>query len=349
MNKVDKQYLDLIRDIIENGVEKNTRSGKVKSIFGKTLRFDLKEGFPLLTTKKVFYRGVFVELLWFLSGSTNIKFLVDNKVHIWDDDAYRHYCNIVTENNSIDNSEHKLELLNKDDFIQNVISETKIKYFQNAPKIGITLKSYTFGDLGPIYGYQWRNFGGSGCDQIKKIIETLKSNPYDRRLICVAFNPSDLSEMALPPCHTMFQFYVRKLTLEDRKKYYVYKYQSEQIDDILWKDIPQYGLSCKWSQRSVDTFLGLPFNIASYAALTCMVAEVVGMVPDELIGDLGDTHIYANHNDAIMEQLNRHGYDELPILKFRRKITDIDDFKIDDFIVENYKSDGKITAQLLVG
>ena len=193
MNKVDKQYLDIIKDIIENVVEKNTRSGNVKSIFGKTLRFDLKEGFPLLTTKKVFYRGVFVELLWFLSGSTNIKFLVDNKVHIWDDDAYRHYCNIVTENNSIDNSEHKLELLHKDDFIQNVISETKIKYFQNAPKIGITLKSYTFGDLGPIYGYQWRNFGGSGCDQIKKIIETLKSNPYDRGLICVAFNPGDLS------------------------------------------------------------------------------------------------------------------------------------------------------------
>ena len=133
MNKVDKQYLDLIRDIIENGVEKNTRSGKVKSIFGKTLRFDLKEGFPLLTTKKVFYRGVFVELLWFLSGSTNIKFLVNNKVHIWDDDAYRHYCNIVTENNSIATSEHQLELLDKDDFTQNVLSDTTLIYVQTAP------------------------------------------------------------------------------------------------------------------------------------------------------------------------------------------------------------------------
>lgn len=349
MNKVDKQYLDLIKDIIENGVEKNTRSGNVKSIFGKTLRFDLKEGFPLLTTKKVFYRGVFVELLWFLSGSTNIKFLVDNNVHIWDDDAYRHYCNIVNKNNAMNNMEYKLDLLSKQDFIQNVVSENKIKYLKRVTQTEVVLDTYTFGDLGPIYGYQWRNFGGSGVDQIGRIIETIKNNPYDRRLICVSFNPSDLDEMALPPCHTMFQFYVKKLTVEDRKKYYYNKHKNDNSDSESWEDVPEYGLSCKWSQRSVDTFLGLPFNIASYAALTHMVAEVVGMVPDELIGDLGDTHIYLSHEDAINEQLGRVGYDDLPILKFNRKITNIDDFRLDDFTIVNYKSDGKIIAPLSVG
>lgn len=313
MNNVDKQYLDLLRDIKENGVEKDTRSGKVKSVFGRTLRFDLKKGFPLLTTKKVFYRGVIEELLWFLSGSTNIKPLIEKNVHIWDADAYRYYKEL---------SKSYKEVLDFDSFIKAVKEETT--YAFRTDKSGV-FKYYKAGDLGPVYGYQWRNFGGSGVDQIKNIIDTLKSNPNDRRLLCVAFNPADLKDMALPPCHILFQFYARKL------------------------DDGRLGLSCKWTQRSVDSFLGLPFNIASYAALTYMIAEVVGMVPDELIGDLGDTHIYMNHMDAVNEQLSRDGYDDLPTLKFDREIKDINDFKFEDFIIENYKSDGKISAPLSVG
>lgn len=325
MNNVDGQYLDLLRDIIDNGTEKDTRSGKVKSVFGRTIRFDLKNGFPLLTTKKVFYRGVFEELLWFLSGSTNIKPLVDKNVHIWDDDAYRHYCTIMDKSNSLDTFGFRLRKFDKEEFLKGVHECDSTRYLKEISPGNVELWTYTFGDLGPVYGYQWRNFGGKGIDQIREIITTLKTNPNDRRLLCVAFNPSDLNDMALPPCHIMFQFYVRKL--EDGR----------------------FGLSCKWSQRSVDTFLGLPFNIASYAALTYMIAEVVGMVPDELIGDLGDTHIYLNQMDAVKEQLNREGFDELPTLKFQRKVKDIDDFKIDDFILDNYKSEGKITAPLSVG
>lgn len=324
MNNVDKQYLNLLTDIKNNGTLKSTRSGDVLSVFSRTMRFNLKEGFPLLTTKKVFYRGVIEELLWFISGSTNIKTLTDKNVHIWDDDAYRHYKSLIKKHNSLTNAlDNDVKVaLNKDEFIKKVYEEgfEDLLYSPDGYRM-----RYIYGDLGPVYGKQWRRFGNSGVDQIKKIIDTLKTNPNDRRLLCVAFNPSDLDEMALPPCHVMFQFYVRKLN--DGK----------------------YGLSCKWTQRSVDSFLGLPFNIASYAALTHMIAEVVGMVPDELIADLGDTHIYCNQMKAVDEQLTRKGFDTLPTLKFGRKIDDIDDFKYEDFIIENYKSDSVIKAPLSVG
>ena len=330
MNKADKCYIDLLNDIMENGVEKKTRAGDVLSVFGRQLRFDLKEGFPLLTTKKVFMKGITYELLWFLQrpynshGSMNIEYLVRNGVHIWDDDAYRHYKSLIKKHNSLTNAlDNDIKVaLNKDEFIKKV-SEEGFEDLLYSPD-GYRMR-YIYGDLGPVYGKQWRRFGNSGVDQIKKIIDTLKTNPNDRRLLCVAFNPSDLDEMALPPCHVMFQFYVRKLN--DGK----------------------YGLSCKWTQRSVDSFLGLPFNIASYAALTHMIAEVVGMVPDELIADLGDTHIYCNQMKAVDEQLTRKGFDTLPTLKFGRKIDDIDDFKYEDFIIENYKSDSTIKAPLSVG
>jgi thymidylate synthase len=324
MNNVDKQYLNLLTDIKNNGALKSTRSGDVLSVFSRTMRFNLKEGFPLLTTKKVFYRGVIEELLWFISGSTNIKALTDKNVHIWDDDAYRHYKSLIKKHNSLTNAlDNDIKVaLNKDEFIKKV-SEEGFEDLLYSPD-GYRMR-YIYGDLGPVYGKQWRRFGNSGVDQIKKIIDTLKTNPNDRRLLCVAFNPSDLDEMALPPCHVMFQFYVRELN--DGK----------------------YGLSCKWTQRSVDSFLGLPFNIASYAALTYMIAEVVGMVPDELIADLGDTHIYCNQMKAVDEQLTRKGFDTLPTLKFGRKIDDIDDFKYEDFIIENYKSDSTIKAPLSVG
>lgn len=349
MNNVDKQYIDLLYSIIYNGVEKETRSGRVKSVFSRTLRFDLKEGFPLLTTKKIFYRGVIEELLWFISGSTNIKPLLEKNVHIWDADAYRHYCNIVDKSNNLKNGHFILTKLPKEEFLEKTLNSESIKYLCTENNFDIKVKEYTFGDLGPVYGYQWRNFGGDGVDQIVNIIETLKNNPNDRRLLCIAYNPSDLSKMALPPCHVMFQFYVRELTLHERKMYYCKIHNTNTVNENDFKKIPKYGLSCKWSQRSVDTFLGLPFNIASYAALTYMIAEIVGMIPDELIGDLGDTHIYLNHMAAIDEQLKRVGYDTLPTLTFKRKIESIDDFKYEDFIITNYKSDGKILAPLSVG
>lgn len=320
MNNTDEVYLNLLNDILHNGVKKNTRSGEVLSVFGRQIRFDLKKGFPLLTTKKVFYRGVFEELLWFLSGSTNIYPLVKKNIHIWDDDAFRFYKELAK---FTENSIHT-----KDEFLQAVLD--KKSYLLTDPDYDNPRYSmyYQAGDLGPVYGSQWRNFGGNytkPVDQIANIIKTLKENPNDRRMLCVAYNPTDLSKMALPPCHVMFQFYTRQL-------------ENDKI-----------GLSCMWTQRSVDVPCGLPFNIASYAALTYMIAEVVGMIPDELIGNLGDTHIYMNQLDGVYEQLSRKGFDTLPTLTFNRKIDNIDDFKIEDFNLSNYQSDGVIKYILNVG
>lgn len=332
MNEVDSQYLNLLRDILNNGVEKDTRSGKVKSVFGRQMRFDLKKGFPLLTTKKVFYRGCFEELIWFLSGSTNIKYLVEKNVHIWDADAFRFYNEIKKENNeTLNKNKDKffaeftyLKNLTKEEFLDKVLKDENFEYVHELNG-SFLYKPYKFGDLGPVYGYQWRNFDGKGIDQIKNIIETLKNNPNDRRMLCVAFNPADLKEMALPPCHVMFQFYTRKLSDGNT------------------------GLSCMWTQRSVDSFLGLPFNIASYALLTHIIANIVDMAPDELIANLGDAHIYLNHLDAVNEQLSRKGFNSLPNLKINRILTNVDDLAISDFTVENYYSDPQIKAPLSVG
>ena len=202
MNKVDKQYLDLAREILENGSYKETRSGGVYSLFGKQMRFDLKEGFPILTTKKVFTKGVIHELLWFLNGDTNIKYLVDNNVHIWDDDAYRHFLNITK---GLYKDALYPRIITKEEFIEGVKEEYEIKEL-----------NYKYGDLGPVYGSQWRNQGGKHIDQIKNIIEMLKTNPDDRRMICMAWNTNDFDEMALPPCHYGFQVYTRELNPTER-------------------------------------------------------------------------------------------------------------------------------------
>lgn len=353
MNKVDRDYLDLLRDIMENGVEKDTRSGKVKSVFGRQMRFDLKESFPLLTTKKMFTKGVIYELLWFLQKpcnwheSMNIEWLLRNNVHIWDDDAYRWFKNDIVERFSgkikeivvpvVDDYrssykpgfEHWIEeSLRKDDeeWLKNITKDEFIDLtLQKVELRGPYMSIYRFGDLGPIYGKQWRMFGSKWMDQISNIIRTLKTNPNDRRMLCVAYNPDEVHEMALPPCHVMMQFYTRKL--EDGST----------------------GLSCMWTQRSVDSCLGLPFNISSYALLTHMIAHVVGMVPDELICSLGDAHIYEAHLDAVNEQLSREGSDELPQLKISREVEDIDDFKFEDFEIVNYHPNPPIKAPLLVG
>lgn len=258
-----KQYLDLLRNVLENGIKKEDRTGVgTVSLFGTQTRYNLNDGFPLLTTKKVFLKGIIYELLWFLQGDTNIKYLKDHGVKIWDEWA--------DEN----------------------------------------------GDLGPVYGKQWRNF--NGIDQITKVVETLKHNPNSRRIIVSAWNPADVDNMALPPCHTLFQFYV--------------------INN---------KLSCQLYQRSADLFLGVPFNIASYALLTMMMAQVCGMELGDFIHTTGDTHIYLNHIEQVKLQLSREPY-PLPTMKINPDVKDIFGFKFEDFELENYKCHPSIKAPVAV-
>ena len=393
MTQTDKVYSDLLQDILKNGVEKDTRAGKVKSVFGRQLRFDLKAGFPLLTTKKVFTKGVIHELLWFLQrpcnshGSMNIEYLVRNGVHIWDDDAYRWFKDTIVKKFPIVDDEKKglfnlkgtrfmvctnddetrrrpafeywiegdakrkdkewLSKISKEEFIDLTLQKVEIW----GDEAHHYLEKYRFGDLGPVYGKQWRLFGREYIDQIQNIITTLRRNPNDRRMLCLAFNPDEIDNMALPPCHVMFQFYTRELSISERVKYITakqnYVYTHEELDEL---DIPKYGLSCMWTQRSVDTFLGLPFNIASYALLTHIIARLVNMVPDELIGSLGDCHIYEPHFDAVKEQLSRNGSSVMPELLIKHNgQNSVEDFKYDDFEIVSYMPDPPIKAPLQVG
>ena len=378
MNDVDKQYLHLLEEIIRFGDERNTRAGEVLSLFGKQLRFDLQEGFPLLTTKKVFTKGIIHELLWFLQrpynshGSMNIEYLVRNGVHIWDDDAYRWFKSEISnkqedirdivvcvsddekfpykkpsyeywiERDSKIKDQDWLKNITKEEFLELTLQKVEIKFGW--------AYSYRFGDLGPVYGKQWRSFGNLEIDQIQNIIETLKTNPFDRRILCIAFNPEQLDEMALPPCHVMFQFYARKLGIHERLKLLTeinpgHTLTHDELDEL---GIPKYGLSCMWTQRSVDCCAGLPFNIASYALLTHIIAREVNMIPDELIGSLGDCHIYKNHIDGAKEQLSRVGYNNLPTLKIR-EVGSLEDLTIDDIQILNYECDPPIKFQLNVG
>ncbi len=277
-----KQYLDLCRYVLENGQKREDRTGTgTISTFGYQMRFNLEEGFPLLTTKKVFYRGIFEELLWFLSGSTNIKPLVDKKVGIWNEWPYEKFKK---------SSAYNGETL--DEFIE------KIREDENFAK--------KYGELGPVYGKQWRDF--NGVDQISDLIDGLKNNPFSRRHMVVAYNPSEVKDMALPPCHSLFQFYVSA----DKKK-----------------------LSCQLYQRSGDVFLGVPFNIASYSLLLCMVAQVCGYKPYEFIHSFGDVHIYLNHLDQIHEQLSRTPR-KLPKLVLNKDVKNLFDFKYEDIKIEDY-------------
>ena len=384
MNNVDCQYLDLLKDIMENGIDKETRSGWVRSVFGRTMRFNLQDGFPILTTKKVFTRGFIHELLWFLSSDTNIKYLVDNNVHIWDDDAYRWfktsikevdyyiieklkergeipvYC--ITKSNGYRGKNYN----NLDELISNVSKEQFIEYVKDGSVINLyvwrtdvsredNVLLYTFGYLGNVYGKQWRDW--RGIDQIKNVIETLKTNPNDRRMIVSAWNVSQINRMALPPCHYAFQFYARPLNNMERLdwlcknsngEYDEWKSAThEQLDKI---NVPKYGLSLMWHQRSCDFCLGIPYNISSYSLLCNMIAQCVNMIPDELICTLGDTHIYHNHFDGVKEQLSRDPYKyNLPKLWLNPDIKNIDDFKFEDIRIENYESYPVIKFPLSVG
>lgn len=277
-----QQYLDLCRHVLEHGEKREDRTGTgTISTFGYQMRFDLTKGFPLLTTKKVFYRGIFEELLWFLSGNTNIKPLVDKKVGIWNEWPYDKYSK---------SPDFKGETL--EEFIEKIRDDQEF-----ADK---------YGDLGPVYGKQWRDF--NGVDQITQLIEGIKNNPFSRRHLVVAYNPGEVKDMALPPCHSLFQFYVSA----DGKK-----------------------LSCQLYQRSGDVFLGVPFNIASYSLLLAMVAQVCDLEPYEFIHTFGDVHIYLNHLDQINEQLSRTPR-PLPKLVLNKDVKNIFDFKYEDIKIEDY-------------
>ena len=297
MNTLDKQYQDLLQDILENGVEKGDRTGTgTISTFGRQIRHNLNDGFPLLTTKKMAIKTLMTELKWFLKGDTNIKYLVDNGCKIWNGDAYKNYRMKQVPHDHFETEEEFIELIKTDD-----------KFAEK------------WGKLGPIYGKQWRDW--NGIDQIKTIIETLKTNPDSRRIMLSAWNVSELDQVVLPPCHYGFQLYTRVLDLDERIDWYNKNsdpsYQSrdyfhEHMDDYA---VPRRVISLLWNQRSVDTFLGLPFNIASYAMLLHLIAKEVHMIPGEIIGNLGDTHLYKNHIEQAEEQISREPKPHLPKLK----------------------------------
>lgn len=286
----------MCRYILEHGEDRPDRTGTgTRSVFGYQTRYDLREGFPLLTTKKMYLRPIAEELLWFIKGDTNIKYLVDRNVKIWNEWPYEDF------KKSEDFNGETLE-----EFVE------KIKNDEDFAK--------KHGNLGPVYGAQWRNFNNEGTDQLMKLIDSLKNNPFSRRHIISAWNPSQVDEMALPPCHTLMQFYV-----SSDKKY----------------------LSCQLYQRSADTFLGVPFNIASYALLTCMLAQVCGYEPKEFIHTIGDAHIYKNHFDVVKTQIEREPL-PLPRLVLNKDIDNLFDFKIEDIKLEGYQSHGPLKGKVSV-
>jgi thymidylate synthase len=322
-NRLDEQYQRLLQDIIDFGVDKKDRTGTgTKSIFGYTIHHNMRNGFPLLTTKKVAFKTMATELMWFLMGDTNIKYLINNGCNIWNGDAYKRYAEA-----------HRKEWKDKlpPDLLEK--SVPSVEDFEEAIKISPEFAK-KWGDLGPIYGKQWRKwadyYNGSAeyTDQISNLINDLKTNPDSRRLMVNAWNVAELDEMVLPPCHYGFQVYTREG--EDGKRY----------------------ISLLWNQRSVDVFLGLPFNIASYGLLLEMIAREVDMVPEHLIGHLGDTHLYSNHIEQAKEQISREPK-ELPTLKmssghnFKAAMAGkADEIDLNDFILLGYEPHPTIKAPL---
>jgi thymidylate synthase len=400
MNNLDKTYQNLLKDILENGVTKQDRTGTgTISVFGRQIRHKMSEGFPLLTTKKMAFKTMVTELLWFLKGDTNIKYLVDNGCRIWDGDAYKNYLSKVqnyADSLSVpdDISEFKgvMDSLNKQIKSSVLTQEEFINKIKTDDEF-----AKKWGELGPIYGKQWRDWNGKtevtypgvrdenghlkpfyiktyGIDQIQNLINDLKTNPDSRRLMVNAWNVGELDEMTLPPCHYGFQVYTRELSLEERlciadkfnpliredcltKTHHPDEteelklvYRHEFLDSLGPNVVPQRrAISLMWNQRSCDFFLGIPFNIASYGLLLEIIAKEVNMIPDELIGNLGDTHLYLNHIEQAKEQISRTPY-ELPKLgmdyregEYYKNLTD---FVPDDFYLIDYQSHSAIKAPL---
>ena len=363
MNNIDKSYQALLQDILDNGIEKKDRTGTgTISVFGRQIRHKMSEGFPLLTTKKMAWKTMVTELLWFLKGDTNIKYLVDNDCHIWDGDAYKRYYNAhpdAEKTFQYEGSTIETRRMTQDEFIHMIKTDDEF--------------AKKWGELGPIYGKQWRSwqddFGpnklplfspNNKIDQIQNLINDLKTNPDSRRLMVSAWNVGELDQMVLPPCHYGFQVYTRELSLEERARLTINTPEYRNYTEEQWKEyiettsVPKRAISLMWNQRSVDTFLGLPFNIASYGLLLEIIAKEVNMVPDELIGNLGDTHLYLNHIEQAKEQIERTSF-ELPKLiidqfdennHYIGDMDDISEYNIEQFKLEGYQSHPAIKAPL---
>jgi len=346
MNNLDPQYQSLLQDILDNGVTKQDRTGTgTISVFGRQIRHKMSDGFPLLTTKKMAWKSIVTELLWFLRGDTNIKFLVDNDCHIWDGDCFANYIrNFSKYVDSLPENGEAEFIINKDKFINKIKTDDEF--------------AKKWGSLGPVYGKQWRSWAGKRLytphtkadesfieikiiDQIANLINDLKTNPDSRRLMVNAWNVGELDQMVLPPCHYGFQVYTRELSWEERVRYYETTFGRLHFippspDALDARNIPTRAISLMWNQRSVDFGLGAPFNIASYGLLLEIIAKEVNMVPDELIGNLGDVHLYLDHIEPIKEQLNRKPF-ELPTLKIHSNIDDISHYKVSDFELIGYQ------------
>lgn len=367
---IETQYLDLLADILKNGIKKEDRTGTgTISVFGRQIRHKMKNGFPLLTTKKMYFKGIITELIWFLRGDTNIKYLLENDCHIWDGDAYKKYSDYTnkvieaykelslmgsqSEFDKLFKTKSSLDPLSKEEFIEKIKSD--IDFCKQ------------WGDLGPIYGKQWRSWDiiskqygeyiDNTIDQITNLIHDLENNPDSRRLMVSAWNVGEIDNMTLPPCHYGFQLYTRELTKSERSEWYESKFGRLHFippSDILMDEmnVPKRAISLMWSQRSVDVPLGLPFNIASYGLLLEILGKLVNMVPDELIGNLGDCHIYKNQIDGINEQIQREPFtlpslNVSPTVDFKKDVTSfLKSCNISDFVLENYKCHPSIKIPL---
>ena len=351
MNKLDRDYQALLQDILNNGTQKSDRTGTgTLSVFGRQIRHKMEDGFPLLTTKKMAWKSMVTELLWFLRGDTNIKYLVDNDCYIWVGDAIKNY---EKHNGEIDWGPF---ITKEEAFVEKIKTDDKF--------------AKQWGELGPIYGAQWREWsaevpikttlkdplsgedtyviGTKYIDQIQNLINELKTNPDSRRLMVSAWNVGELDQMVLPPCHYGFQVYTRELTSDEWIGLMVKKHGMilEGGDNTL----PTRAISLMWNQRSVDTFLGLPFNIASYGLLLEILAKETDMIPDELIGNLGDVHLYSNHIEQAKEQITREPY-KLPTVRITANLASKEKFEIkwytkDCFILDRYQSHPAIKAPL---
>jgi thymidylate synthase len=364
MNKLDLDYQALLQDILENGVTKKDRTGTgTISVFGRQIRHRMSDGFPLLTTKKMAWRQIIVELLWFLRGDTNIKFLVNNNCHIWDGDAYKNYCkeywNLSFLQDKIeygssfynhDTDDYTFEELTQEDFINNIKTDDDF--------------AKEWGELGPVYGKQWRNwkftdkftngeqiaYVNGKIDQIENLINDLRTNPDDRGLIVSAWNVADLKSMVLRPCHNFFQCYTYEMSEEERLKEWCHSLGKDISygEDMTERKLdalrfPKRKLSLKWNQRSVDVGLGWSFNCASYGLLLHLLAKEVNMIPDELIFTGGDCHIYLNHVEGLKKQLTQESY-PLPTLKLHN--SSLDELKYEDVELVGYKSAPSIKLEL---
>jgi thymidylate synthase len=360
MYNIDEEYRKLLMDILIHGIKKEDRTGTgTRSVFGRQIRHSMSEGFPLLTTKKMAWKSIVTELIWFLRGDTNIKYLVDNNCHIWDGDAYKNYA--AKTSMDVDGQ------FTKEEFIKEIKTNNEF--------------AKKWGELGPIYGKQWRKWNyqskknhyvmagqpthyNINIDQIINLISELKSNPDSRRLMVSAWNVGEVDKMVLPPCHYGFQVYTRELSLEERWEQYNKLGLNIEVNGTLLelkhmgtpfypKSLPQRAISLMWNQRSVDTFLGLPFNIASYALLLEIIAKEVNMIPDEIIGNLGDVHLYLDHIEQAKEQISRKPFD-LPKLKMNPIfLANLEHKSFDEaingvvsFELENYQSHPAIKAPL---